>query len=350
MPLIKGKSKKAFEKNVETEMDSGKPKNQSLAVAYSVKSKAKKPKKMAEGGTVSAANEKRPSTQTEENDKASVSRNSGNKPANQDSWSSRPDIKQSTKGPKTTPIKHPKMVPQSTYTTRIRSEEDTLQSSASVNNGPQIQPPKHDDEEGPDRQGPSTPALKMKKMAEGGLINNKVSMAKAEEDHAEHPAGLEEDNDQIGDKDAMNDHMTMLAEGGIAHEMDDVPTEEADEERHNSIAAAIMAKKARILDHMDSGSKDMDEMVRMYEGGQVEGSDESMADIMANGAEHPNGYYPRNEDEVLKENYMEDMRDVSQPDDSNEKGDSRESETSNPHDMVDAIRRKMNVKRQFRDK
>lgn len=49
MPLLKGKSKKAFSKNVETEMDAGKPQKQSLAIAYSMK---KKSNRMAEGGPV----------------------------------------------------------------------------------------------------------------------------------------------------------------------------------------------------------------------------------------------------------------------------------------------------------
>lgn len=47
MPLMKGKSKQAFSKNVETEMNAGKPQKQALAIAYSMKKKAKK---MAEGG------------------------------------------------------------------------------------------------------------------------------------------------------------------------------------------------------------------------------------------------------------------------------------------------------------
>ena len=50
MPLIKGKSQKAFKKNVETEMESGKPQKQSLAIAYDIQRHAKKRKKMAEGG------------------------------------------------------------------------------------------------------------------------------------------------------------------------------------------------------------------------------------------------------------------------------------------------------------
>lgn len=40
MPLKKSKSKKAFVENLKTEMKAGKPKNQSLAIAYSVKRKA----------------------------------------------------------------------------------------------------------------------------------------------------------------------------------------------------------------------------------------------------------------------------------------------------------------------
>lgn len=51
MPLIQSKSKKAFSKNVEKEMESGKPQAQALAIAYGVKRKNQK-KKMADGGQV----------------------------------------------------------------------------------------------------------------------------------------------------------------------------------------------------------------------------------------------------------------------------------------------------------
>lgn len=51
MPLMQGKSKKAFESNIETEMDAGKPQKQSLAIAYSVKRKNAR-KKLALGGAV----------------------------------------------------------------------------------------------------------------------------------------------------------------------------------------------------------------------------------------------------------------------------------------------------------
>lgn len=48
MPLLKGKSKKAVSKNIETEMEEGKPQKQAIAIAYSMKKK----KKMASGGSV----------------------------------------------------------------------------------------------------------------------------------------------------------------------------------------------------------------------------------------------------------------------------------------------------------
>lgn len=51
MPLVKGKSDKAFKENMKTEVDSGKPQKQALAIAYSVQRRTGK-KKMASGGLV----------------------------------------------------------------------------------------------------------------------------------------------------------------------------------------------------------------------------------------------------------------------------------------------------------
>lgn len=50
MPLSQGKSRKAFSHNVEAEMNAGKPRDQALAIAYSVKRRNKK----AQGGQVNA--------------------------------------------------------------------------------------------------------------------------------------------------------------------------------------------------------------------------------------------------------------------------------------------------------
>ena len=42
MPLVKSKSKEAFQKNVKAEIKAGKPVKQALAIAYDVKRKAGK--------------------------------------------------------------------------------------------------------------------------------------------------------------------------------------------------------------------------------------------------------------------------------------------------------------------
>lgn len=44
MPLVKSTSKSAFRSNIKAEMKAGKPKKQSLAIAYSVKRKAQSKK------------------------------------------------------------------------------------------------------------------------------------------------------------------------------------------------------------------------------------------------------------------------------------------------------------------
>jgi len=56
MPLIKGKSEKAFKQNIKTEIAAGKPRKQAVAIAYSVQQRAKG---MAEGGLYANINAKR---------------------------------------------------------------------------------------------------------------------------------------------------------------------------------------------------------------------------------------------------------------------------------------------------
>jgi hypothetical protein len=53
MPLIKSKSKKAFQKNISTEVAAGKPVKQAVAIAYDVAGKAKRT-----GNKISAAMKK----------------------------------------------------------------------------------------------------------------------------------------------------------------------------------------------------------------------------------------------------------------------------------------------------
>ena len=45
MPLIKSTKKEAFKKNIATEVKAGKPVKQAVAIAYSEKREAQKPKK-----------------------------------------------------------------------------------------------------------------------------------------------------------------------------------------------------------------------------------------------------------------------------------------------------------------
>lgn len=327
MPLMPGRSKKAFSKNIETEMSEGKPQDQALAIAYSVKRKNKR-KKMAQGGMVneSAASERRPMPEERDKDSAMVSKNSGNKPAKHDSALDRSTVAQAQK-PSRMPLKHPRMVPSNAFSVRMRDEEDNLMDSA--NPGPyDAQPPKHNNEEGADRQGPDTKSLHMKKMANGGMINEEVSMHEAEEDQVQHPEGLEETNSSMSppEDEFMSNH---FADGGEVEQAIDHAA---------SIAAAIMAKRKM-----------------MAEGGMLNGEDsieahpeEDQADLARNAEEDMNLEDQSSFDAMRKENYSESdgLDDLDSPMDSVQHGDSREASEENDHDrsLVSAIRRKMKSK------
>lgn len=89
MPLTKSASKKAFKHNIEVEMKSGKPQDQALAIAYSIKRKNRK--KMAEGGEISAKDEKRPMPENEYDDKHEISLNKSRHSMEGDGWSDKPN-------------------------------------------------------------------------------------------------------------------------------------------------------------------------------------------------------------------------------------------------------------------
>lgn len=314
-----------------------------LGVAMAVRNKNMK--KMAKGGPVSAKGEERPMPDQIHND-APQADMASKKPLKQADWTDQPTLAQAQSRPKVQPIQHPRMVKSDVLQTRLMGKEDHLQSAAAPMSD-KAQPPKEDNEMGADRQGPKVHPLKM--MAKGGMLP-----AGSEADMAEHPPGLESDDDMEGPKsveymagymaahkkyaqgggvdgkqpisavfehespDAMamagddDDEMgaQMAADGGmIDHEMED--------EKHSSIAAAIMARKGRKM---------------MAEGGQV--------DIEDNAQEEPNGLQDLNE-AALKENYDSDMEDVSQPEDSNEMGDEHEDESENKMDRISAMRSRM---------
>ncbi len=107
-----------------------------------------------------------------------------------------------------------------------------------------------------------------------------------------------------------------------------------------SVSEAVMHKRRMLAEGGD--------VTPRYEHEDDIGLADSMVDIDDNAKEIPNQYYPRNEDQVLKENYDEDMMDMSQPLDSNEIGDQAEDDTEDKHDMISQIRSKMRQKRQLK--
>jgi hypothetical protein len=293
VPLIKSKSQKAMSENIATEMHAGKPQKQAIAIAYAVKRKA--PKKMAEGGSVKS--EARPMPDQKHNDRVEIAHQETPKAIKESQMLSRPDIKQDA--PRRTPsLKNPQPL--------------KMSKMVAADSPFKVLDRKLQDEE-----------MRLQMLAKGGMINEEVSMKRAEEDEEPSMSPIKESYMSPSEEEIMdNEHMApMLAEGGDVHDID--PDEDVEDERHDSLAAAIMAKRRKFA-----------------EGGQV--------DLDLNAMEQPNGYYKRNEDAALKENYDEEIDSLHQPEDSNEIGDEREHSAEDKMDMVSAIRRRMQSKRQMR--
>lgn len=218
-----------------------------------------------------------------------------------------------------TSIKRPSMVPSNAFSARLRDEEDHLEQSAAPAPYDE-QPPQQYNEEGPDRQGPSV--------------------------HMEAPHNDEQEK--------------AYAEGGHVEDSMDQPSDEAQEEHHNSIAAAIMAKKDREM-RMNSDS-DIDDVVMMALGGEILEDDQApnshesiysddsdQADLSRNADEDANEEDQLSFNALRKENYSESegLQQLDSPDDSNLHGDSEESESENKHDKISAMRSRMSKRRQF---
>lgn len=318
----------------------------SLGIAYSVKRKAK-------GGAISAKSEKRPMPEDKHNDAKDMAHNSGNKPSHNDSWIGKPTVKQAQK-PSITRLSQPRMVESGVIRSKLRSDEhDFIEKLAP--SSPKEQPSQALNEEGAKRQGPKVHPLKM--MAKGGKIDLEDDDHDALEHHEsvdhEYGDGAEEDmapedspEDGLDDEETMpvDEFMSgkaapMLAEGGhIEEDMDNY----ADDGHEDSIAAAIMSRRDRLHDEIDSGAHDEDLAAAYADGGEV--------DLSMNADEEPNNEDQMSFEALKKENYSEsegldDLGD--QPEDSNEKGNSRESDRSDRHDRVSAIMAKRS-KRQFK--
>lgn len=311
-----------------------------LGMAYGIRKK----NKMAKGGPVSAKTESRPMPEAESEDRHEIARNSTKKALQDADWTGQSTTRQAQSKPKVQAIKHPRMVPTNAFSTKLYGREEHLEDSA--NPGPYDQQPGRDlDEEDAKKQGSNPdmpkPHTTAKAYAKGGHVEAEYGKG-PENDELDEPAGLEEDDDQRRPAvdEYMTGHMEMLAEGGMldSDDSEDQPEDEDDAENYSSITASIMARRDRMHAAIDSGAHDMDEAVRMADGGMV--------DIDENAEEQPNAYYARNEDAALKENFDSDIDDMTQPMDSNEHG--RELSDEDSHDAVDSIRKKMMSRRQFK--
>jgi hypothetical protein len=340
MPLIQSKSKKAFEKNVKTEMDANPGKEnraQNLAIAYSIK--RKNSKKMAHGGKVDidAKSEDRPMPDESHADAHSQARNSGDKALRDSDWTDQPTVAQAQMSSST------KLSQPEGRKLQGRNDEDDMMDSMAP--GPYgAKPPSRDDEEDPNRQGPKVSDMAHQHnngraaYAHGGMAN-KVAHQMGEEgpgrsdpdssmleshDYGMGPNSPDEEHPHTGETEAdmLRRHAMELAhfaQGGPTGPMNPKLAESHKEpHEEGSMAKEIMRK-------------------RMASGGQV--------DLEANSEEDLNNEDQMSFDAGLKEQY--DLRQLKkQPMDSNEKGDSREAAEENDHDesIVSAIRKKSKKK------
>lgn len=404
MPLMQGKSKKAFSKNVETEMNAGKPQDQSLAIAYSVKRKNKNKKayggKMyAEGGPISAKEEKRPMPEDRHNDAQDVRQADHSKSNGPDGWTDNPTVAQaqSNNGREVKKIKYPRMVPSNAFSTRMRDEEDDLQSSKAP--GPYgAQPPAVDNEEDAASSGhpvrdmadqhnngrkPYSKAIEdqysqdvaeadMKRSqsyAAGGMVvdeDRNERRERSDEAHLESGASPSEDEgssdarsrDEEGpdrqgpaisdNEEPHSEHDRMYADNEHSqaddlnpahdkHSADDSEEQPEDESQmmhEASIAAAIMSKRRKFARGGAILSED-----------SMEATDDDQADLNRNAEEDANMEDKASFDALRKENYDEEysLDRADNPLDAAMHGDEEEMDSENKHDrsLVGKIRSSM---------
>lgn len=294
MPLFKGKSKKTFSKNVETEMDNGKPQKQALAIAYSMKRRSKK---MAKGGKVeqTADAEKRPMPDQEFADSAETKR-SGDKHKASGWLDNKKEAGKS--GPtKRNPVDEDFVDESRTNTEKAQdSTEMDMEKESSTD-------PKH--VKSREYQG-----TKRAKFAEGGQVKFDTE-ARPTIDNEDSADSMEResstDPDHIKSREYEGTERAKFAMGGYAG---------GGKTYHDGIADAIIAQRRE---------------KKMAEGGQV--------DIEENNVEQPNSYYPANEDEALTWDDDQDFDGMKQPEDSNEKDRPMDNDMRE-ESLVDSIRKK----------
>lgn len=403
MPLKHGKSKAAFSHNVKAEMDAGKPQDQSLAIAYSVKRKAQRKKKasggmvesgskdmnMAEGGYIndSAKTEQRPMPEERDQDRKMVSRNSGKKAIKDGQWTDNPTVEQAQR-PSRVPLSRPKLKGSDAFSVRYQDEieQDLHRIDSEAPDGYGKEPKKAYDEEGANRQGPKVRDMEdehsthRKPYAKGGEVEPSdyhSPVNKYEDDltdlhpsedegasmaHGDNEMGPDRQGPAISDMEKPHNkyQRSVYAEGGLIHEMDEQPHDEAEEMHAASMAAAIMAEERRNKQDSDS---DIDHQMMMAEGGEIlsdrdyndikshgsmDSDDSDQVDLSRNADEDANEEDQASFESLMKENYSETagLNQLDSPMDSAQHGDSREAGEENDHDEDDikAIRKNMRAK------
>lgn len=356
MPLIKSSSKKAVGENLEREMDSGKPRKQALAIALDTQRRMRR-KKMAKGGSVndeSAKYERRPMPENTYNDSHSVSRNSGNKPLKNSSWTDNSTVEQAQR-PSPTKLSQPPQLGSDAYSSRAKSRvRDSLDRiDSEYPESDRAQPPKSYDELDPKRQGPKLSDM------ESQHNNHKPPYRSAKEDQYS-----EDEADPMMKK--VQSPLGRYARGGrVDMEPKDHGVElfeREDEldlqgrlhpgehgEQPDSKYDELNASEKRHPDGIDREMPHSGNSPRAYfsNGGSI--SDEIMrrrgenplpegqVDLNEHSEEAPNLYDPLNEEAGGKEQY--DLDQLSpQPKDSNLKSDDIPHDE---HDMISKIRAKM---------
>lgn len=277
MPLIQSKSKKALKENIATEMEAHpEKKSQDLAIAYSIQRRNKK-KKMAQGGEISAADEKRPMPEDEHADKAMAARNSGAEAPKKaswidDTWSSQASESKS----------------------KASSDIELSAQNGSMDGIDDAVTPEEMD------------MIRRHRMAKGGMAKQHANESSESSPLSPHKEmSLEDIAQRMNELERKRD---MLAHGGMPK----------DEDRESS----------------DMIQRLIDKRQKYAEGGEV-------ADVSRNADEDHNFEDQVSFDALRKENYSESegLNQLDSPEDSNLKGN--DGLESDEHDHISEIRRKM---------
>lgn len=283
MPLKQSPSKKAFSKNVKMEMHAGKPQDQSLAIAYSIKRKNAR-KKMADGGDVSEEKPLKIELMEDQSEKRPLII----EPADEDEMSASDSA-----------MKRRKMA----YGGKA---EDTNEPSVPMRKADNMRLPEDD--------------YMSEEMAPGGMSD------------------MEESDKRLPEDEYMSEYATgrrPMAYGGKAEDTNEpgVPVRKPDDMR--------LPKDEYMDDQFDDAdsvypmslSEEAMHRRKMADGGSV--------DLDENAQEEPNNEDDMSFEALKKENYSEDagLDHMDSPVDSNLRGHDLPDEDS--HDMVDQMRSKV---------